>query len=141
MLSSLPTCHTLHQDSLAHGAADVLLTVPNKAPTKGGHYRFEAVEDQLAEPGAYVLQFQVSPSLPGRPPLQLCVRVLVAAGPPRSFEIKVQAALLQIMLVDPRLSHELMQAHLQAGQVCCGHWVQQQSFDMQLFMHLSMLLA
>ena len=67
----------------------MLLTVPNKAPTKGGRYRFEAIEDQLGEPGAYVLQFQVSPSLSGRPPLQLCAHIAVAAGPPRSFEIKV----------------------------------------------------
>ncbi len=76
-----------------HTAADVLLTVPNKAPTKGGRYRFEAIEDQLAEPGAYVLQFQVSPSLSGRPPLQLCAHIAVAAGPPRSFEIKVLPAI------------------------------------------------
>ena len=73
-------------------AADVLLTVPNKAPTKGGRYQFGAIEGQLGEPGAYMLQFQVSPSLPGRPPLQLCARIVVAAGPPHSFEIKVKRA-------------------------------------------------
>ena len=79
------------------------MTIPNKAPTKGGRYHFDAIEDQLSEPGTYVLQFQVSPLLPGRRPLQLCAPIIVAAGPPQSFDIKVGLKFFWLTLTDALL--------------------------------------
>jgi hypothetical protein len=56
-----------------------------------GRYHFDAIEEQLSEPGAFVVQFEVSPPLYGKPPVQLCTHINVAAGPPRSFDIKARA--------------------------------------------------
>ena len=65
------------------------MTISNKS-SANGRYTFDAIEEQLGEPGAYVLQFQVSPPLFGMPAVQLCTHIIVTAGPPRSIEIKAR---------------------------------------------------
>lgn len=69
----------------------MLLTVPNRAPTDGS-YRFGRITEQLSEPGEYVLQYELSPALPGRAPISLVTRIVVCPGEPKTFEIKVNHA-------------------------------------------------
>ena len=77
-------------------AGEVLLTVPNKNPVDGS-FRFSRITEQLRDPGEYVLQFELTPALPGRPPISLSTRIVVCPGEPMTFEIKVNANKCQQM--------------------------------------------
>ena len=66
----------------------VLLTVPNRSPLHGS-YQFSRITDQLSEPGTYILQFQLSPALPGRASISLVTQIVVSPGDPAAFDIKV----------------------------------------------------
>lgn len=66
-----------------------MLEVENKIPN-GEMFQFKKVKEGLQRMGSYLLEYVLSPALPGLDPLRVQSQFLVEAGAPVSFAIQVQ---------------------------------------------------
>lgn len=73
--------------------------MPNRSAVNGS-FQFSRIADQLSEPGTYILQFQLSPTLPGKSPISLVTRIVVSPGGPVAFDIKVNKLFRLLGIVD-----------------------------------------
>ena len=61
----------------------------NRTPL-GDAFAFARVENGLARAGAYRLEYEMAPAVPGCAPLSLAVQLAVAPGPAAGFEIQAR---------------------------------------------------
>lgn len=71
---------------------ELVLEVVNRTPL-GDAFAFARVENGLARAGAYRLEYEMAPAVPGCAPLSLAVQLAVAPGPAAGFEIQARLEL------------------------------------------------
>ncbi len=67
-----------------------MLEVVNRTPLRDA-FSFARVENGLRAAGAYRLEYEMAPAVPGCAPLSLAVELHVAPGAAASFEIQARA--------------------------------------------------
>jgi hypothetical protein len=75
--------------TLAARAGELVLEAVNRTPLRDMFW-FARIEHGLRRAGTYRLEYEMSPAVPGRPPLTLAVELLVATGPAVGFEIQAR---------------------------------------------------
>lgn len=71
-------------------AGELVLEVVNRTPLRDA-FSFACVENGLRAAGAYRLEYEMAPAVPGCAPLALAVELLVAPGAAVGFEIQARA--------------------------------------------------
>ena len=61
----------------------------NRTPL-GDAFAFARVENGLTRAGAYCLEYEMAPAVPGCAPLSLAVQLAVSPGPAAGFEIQAR---------------------------------------------------
>ena len=72
----------------------------NRTPL-GDAFAFARVENGLARVGAYRLEYEMAPAVPGAAPLALAVQLAVAPGPAAGFEIQARLLLWRTLKWGP----------------------------------------